>query len=277
MSQTLFSCPLCASPLTAGAQAYTCPKGHSFDRAKEGYVHLLPANKKHSANPGDDKKMSVARNQFLAKGYYSHLRDALTQLSVTHTQGLSNPAILDAGCGEGYYDVGIYQGLMNAGITPRLAGVDLSKPSVRLAAKACPQGEFSVASVYHLPVADQSIDVLVNCFSPLAIEEFLRVLRPNGIFLYVTPAANHLWEMKEVLYDSPYPNKEEAIPYEGFEYLEIYPTEDCPTIQPSETIMSLFGMTPYAWKTPREGVERLAALESLAITTAFRIHVFRKI
>ena len=51
---SLFCCPLCAAPLTRGDHAYTCPGGHSFDLAAAGYVHLLPANRKHSQNPGDD-------------------------------------------------------------------------------------------------------------------------------------------------------------------------------------------------------------------------------
>ena len=34
-------CPLCGAPL-AGDNALKCPSGHSFDRAKEGYWHLLP-------------------------------------------------------------------------------------------------------------------------------------------------------------------------------------------------------------------------------------------
>ena len=45
---SLFRCPLCAAPLEAGDRALRCPKGHSFDRAREGYVHLLPPNRKHS-------------------------------------------------------------------------------------------------------------------------------------------------------------------------------------------------------------------------------------
>ena len=44
-----------------------------------------------------------------------------------------------------------------------------------------------------------------------------------------------------------------------------------------EALLDLFGMTPYAWKTPREGVERLKALEELTVTAAFRIHVFRRL
>lgn len=52
---SLFRCPLCASPLERTAHTYRCPAGHSFDIAKEGYVHLLPPNQKHSAAPGDDQ------------------------------------------------------------------------------------------------------------------------------------------------------------------------------------------------------------------------------
>ena len=40
---SLFRCPLCAAPLVREAGACRCPGGHSFDIAKEGYVHLLPS------------------------------------------------------------------------------------------------------------------------------------------------------------------------------------------------------------------------------------------
>jgi len=44
----------------------------------------------------------------------------------------------------------------------------------------------------------------------------------------------------------------------------------------SQTIMDLFQMTPYFWKTPRQGAFRLAGLTQLDTTISFRIHVFRK-
>ena len=53
-----------------------------------------------------------------------------------------------------------------------------------------------------------AVELLLDCFSPLALEEFRRVLSPGGTFLYVVPAADHLWQLKEVLYDHPYPNEE---------------------------------------------------------------------
>ncbi len=157
-----------------------------------------------------------------------------------------------------------------------MAGIDISKFSLRLAARRERRVEFAVASAYRLPLADGSVDLLLDCFSPLAIDEFRRVLRPGGVFLYVVPAAKHLWEMKEILYDCPYPNEEKETPYEGFTYQEIVPVEDVITLPCRGDIQNLFRMTPYAWKTPKAGVERLSKLDALTVHTAFRVHVFRR-
>lgn len=270
---SLFTCPICAAPLTRDARTYRCPNRHSYDTAKEGYVHLLPANKKHSANPGDDKEMAAARTRFLDGGWYTPLREALCRLCVAYTN--ESPAVVDAGCGEGYYTNGIFSALQNAGARPRLAGVDLSKTALKKAARRTPGGEFAVASVYHLPLGDGCADLLLDCFAPLALEEYRRVLKEGGVFLYVVPAARHLFEMKQVLYENPYENAEENISYEGFDYLDVVPVETSFHLT-HEPLMDLFHMTPYTWKTPKEGVERLAALEGLDVTASFRIHVFRK-
>ena len=102
-------------------------------------------------------------------------------------------------------------------------------------------------------------------------------LKPGGYYLYVVPAAMHLWEMKEILYEKPYPNEEKETPYEGFAYHSIVPVEDTITLENQADIQALFGMTPYAWKTPRAGKERLSALDSLKCRIAFRIHIFQKL
>ena len=218
--------------------------------------------------------MAAARRDFLSKGYYAALRDTLCT-EILSRAGTA-PVLLDTGCGEGYYTSGIYQALLRDGKTPRMAGIDISKFILRYASKREKAVEFAVASSYHLPVADSSIDILLNCFSPLALEEFQRVLKTGGYFLYVVPAAEHLWEMKQVLYDNPYPNAEEAVPYEGFDYVDIVPVTAAMEIRDQASLSALFRMTPYAWKTPKEGVERLNALSELDVTMDFRIHVFRK-
>ena len=270
----LFVCPLCGGGLTRQAGSLRCPAGHCFDVAREGYTYLLPVNRRHSKSPGDDKAMAAARSAFLSKGWYAPLRDALCKLSVSLTGDA--PAVLDTGCGEGYYTAWVYRALLDAGKVPTVAGTDISKPILRLAAKREKNIQFAVASSYHLPVADTSIDLLLNCFSPLALEEFRRVLRPGGHFLYVVPGPDHLWEMKQVLYDAPYPNEDKETPYPGFRYVTIQPVESTLHLTDPADIQALFAMTPYCWKTPKSGVERLCKLTELDCRIQFRIHVFEK-
>ena len=270
---SLFRCPVCGGALTREAHACRCENRHSYDIAKEGYTYLLPPNQKHSAAPGDDKGMAAARREFLSKRYYTPLLNTICSEILARTGDA--PTLLDTGCGEGWYTAGVYQALLAAGKTPRMAGTDISKFILRYAAKREKRVEFAVASSYHLPVADGAVDVLLNCFSPLALEEFRRVLKPGGVFLYVVPAADHLWELKQVLYDTPYRNQEEDIPYEGFTYEAVVPVAGKMWVR-GEALRDLFQMTPYYWKTPKAGAARLAALESLEITADFRIHVFRR-
>ena len=133
-----------------------------------------------------------------------------------------------------------------------------------------------MASSYHLPIHDESIDLLINCFSPLALEEFLRVLKPGGRFLYVVPSERHLWQMKEVLYENPYENPVKQEDYPGFVWQKAIPLRYTITLNSSADIMALFAMTPYAWKTPKAGVERLAQLSQLETEIGFNIHIYKK-
>mgnify|MGYP004617882121 CR=1 FL=1 len=269
-----FLCPLCSGPLETQGHSLRCPMGHCFDLAADGYVNLLPVDQKHSLQPGDDRQMVAGRAAFLSKGYYSPLQQALAQLCIEYSG--PTPVLLDSGCGEGYYTQGIYKALYRNGKNASVLGIDISKFAVKRAARRLPHGEFAVASAYHMPLPDCCADLLLNCFSPLALEEFFRVLRPGGLFLYVVPAARHLWELKQVLYDVPYPNEEKLTPYPGFCYQEVRSVEGRLSLTDPQDIQALFQMTPYAWKTPRAGRERLMKLQRLDTEIAFHIHVFTK-
>ena len=272
---SLFCCPLCLRNLERSEGRYHCSSGHSFDVASAGYTHLLPANRKHSKNPGDDKEMVAARAAFLERGHYAPLLSALCA-AVLDQVTASSPVLLDSGCGEGYYTTALFQALAREGRAPSAAGVDISKFALRRAARRLKEGEFAVASVYRLPLAPRSVDLLTNVFSPLCPEEFARVLRPGGRFLYVVPSPRHLWEMKQVLYDRPYENGVKREDYPGFRWLEAVPLRYSVHLDRSEDVMALFGMTPYAWKTPRAGVARLKALTELDTEIGFDIHVYER-
>ena len=164
-------CPLCGAPL-AGDNALKCPSGHSFDRAKEGYWHLLPVQNTRTKAPGDSREMVAARRAFLSAGYYGIFGQALGELCLEYGQPKAGKPLrlLDAGCGEGWYDRCIAKQFEEAGRPLELAGFDIAKPAVRLAAKALPSARYAVASSFHQPVRTGWADVLLNCFSPFAQE-----------------------------------------------------------------------------------------------------------
>ncbi len=277
---SLFVCPVCGGELQNDDGRYFCAKKHSFDMASEGYVNLLTADRRHSASPGDDRAMARARRDFLDKGYYDALRQALCG-EITLRASPDGLVLLDAGCGEGYYTSGIRDALAAAGIPVRAAGIDISREILRAAARrerrtAENRIEYAVASSFHLPLASNSVDILLDCFSPLALDEFSRVLRRGGYFVYVVPAAGHLWELKRAVYDEPYKNAEKDTPYNGFDYNAVREVKTRILLGSNEDIMALFTMTPYFWRTPREGVERLKALQTLETAAEFRIHIFKK-
>ena len=271
---SLFICPVCRKPLSVIGRSYKCENGHCFDIASEGDANLLPANKKNSKIPGDDKDMAAARSEFLSKDYYRCLKDRLCDIMGSLAADSVN--ILDTGCGEGYYTSHIFQYLTERGIDVHLAGTDISKVILKKAARREKRAEYAVCSSYDLPVADKSIDILLNCFSPLALSEFARVLKSGGRFVYVVPGKRHLWGLKQVLYDVPYENEEKMTPYEGFRYLSVEHAEDEIHLSSQVDIEAMFTMTPYYWKTPRAGKERLAALKELDTRIEFNIHIFEK-
>lgn len=241
--------------------------------AKEGYVNLLPANKKHSKDPGDDKDMVASRTLFLEGGHYEPLRKKVC--SLIEKSHPASPVLLDSGCGEGYYTAAYCDEVKKLG--GFAVGIDLSKSAIKHAAKKCKDGCFAVASVYGIPMKDESTDIVVNCFSPLAIDEFRRILKKDGFFYYIVPDAGHLWELKSILYDKPYPNEVKSEQYDGFELIQTVEVSNVFTLNSGEEILSLLHMTPYTWKTPKDGIQRLEKLSSLTVTAQFRVLVYKRV
>ena len=157
-----------------------------------------------------------------------------------------------------------------------LAGFDLSKDAIRLAAKLLPEAAFAVGGSFSAPVRDGWADVLLNIFSPFAGQEFCRVLRSGGVLLYAVPTARHLYGLKEVLYDEPYENAEQQTEYSGFTLIGERTVTDTITVE-GDQIRNLFAMTPYFWKTPHVGALRLAAKQSLTTEIGFRFLAYRRV
>ncbi|MBR4626191.1 MAG: methyltransferase domain-containing protein [Ruminococcus sp.] len=265
----IYICPVCGKPLERADSAYKCENRHSFDIARSGYVNLLLSKHIGKTVHGDNKLMVRARREFLEKGYYSPLRDALCEEVKARFSG---DILLDAGCGEGYYTTAV-AGTLN---DKNIYGCDISKIAVELAAKRDPSVNYFAGSVFHLPVADASCDMLVTMFAPYCGTEFSRVLRSGGKMLIAIPSTEHLWEMKEILYDNPYKNEVKPYELEGFTFLGSRHLKYKTTLQGADDIMSLFAMTPYYYRTGAEQSERLKVLDELEITADFELLAYSR-
>ena len=155
----MLTCPLCQAPLATVENGVACSAGHRFDRARQGYLNLLPVQHKNSRDPGDNAAMVEARRRFLEAGHYAPLARRLAEL-VAERQPT---CWLDIGCGEGYYSAQI------AEAAPQAAGyaLDISREAVKRGSKRSPQLTWLVASMARVPLADASCDVIVSVFSPL--------------------------------------------------------------------------------------------------------------
>lgn len=279
----MFRCPVCQEPL-AGPQdrsgaggapgpgrSWWCRSGHSFDVAREGYVNLLVSHQRRHRQPGDSAEMLRHRRAFLDAGHYRPLAAAVAAYAEP------GQAVLDAGCGEGYYTR--EWPVARPGL--RLWAVDIAKPAVRLAARrAQPGSAYAVASVYDLPVLDASIDVVISVFAPLASEEFERVLRPGGLVLTVTPGRDHLDGLKARLFADPEQHPETG-PFERPGATTRLRLEDTRRVRyvldlaEPGTIADLLGMTPYAWYVAPQTRAEVAASGQLSTTVDFRISAYR--
>ena len=271
-----FICPVCRGVLERAEHSYVCPSRHSFDIAAKGYVNLLLSNQMNAKLPGDNKMMVNARAEFLNKGYYSHLAETVSQAV---SEVFAGGCILDAGCGEGYYTENIYGKIKEKTEDFKLLGIDISKFACANTArrfKGDDRCETAAASIFHLPLADSSADVLVTMFAPFCREEFYRVLKTGGSFIMAIPAEKHLMSFKAAVYDEPYKNQTADYHIDGFEFIESRMTGRNIFIDNNKDIQSLFSMTPYYYKTSEQGHERVKALSSLETEAEFEVLIYRK-
>lgn len=265
----IFCCPVCGQALTFAPKEAFCPAGHRFDRARQGYFNLLQSQASTTRRHGDDRLMVEARTRFLEQGFYKPLRQCLAEFAVQYVPAPC--AVLDAGCGEGYYTEGIAAALRDAGKDPQIAAIDISRDSAKAIARRPFEKQAVVASAFRLPVLSESCDLILDIFAPCAAEEFARVLKPGGVLLRAVPLERHLFGLKAAIYEKPYENSpvEQALP--GFKSIA---REDlCWTLSldSQAKIDELFKMTPYYYKTSPADQAKVAALQSLSTELAFAV------
>ncbi|MBX7269195.1 23S rRNA methyltransferase [Micromonospora sp. Llam7] len=309
-------CPVCRDPLaeviTGDSRALRCPRRHSFDIARQGYVNLLTGRAPHS---GDTAEMVAARADFLAAGHYDVISAALADAvrhptvlpalcsastsatetgrrccaeanSATATQpntpgaqpaGRADPLVVEAGAGTGRHLTAVLAAV------PAAVGLalDISKPALRRAARAHPRVTAAVADTWQrLPLADGAAAVLLNVFAPRNGAEFRRVLDPHGRLLVVTPAADHLAELVDalgLLRVDPAKEERVAASLDGRFTEEVSAVHRRELTLTGPEVSTLVGMGPSAWHTDRAGLAaRIATLGApVRVTVAVRLGIYR--
>lgn len=267
-----FLCPVCGQLLKESEGSFKCLSGHCFDKSRSGYVNLLISRGKKSH--GDNKIMINARHNFLKKGYYEDLKKSLcSEIKKYSEKGVS---LLDSGCGDGYYTVGMFD-VISGKEKSEVYAIDVSKEALKIAAKSCPKVRFAVASAYKLPFENESFDIVTSLFAPLSFNEFYRVLKKGGVFTTAIPLENHLYQLKQAVYDTPYKNHPESTEQKGFELLNTQEVRKEIYLESNEDIKNLFMMTPYYYKTSLSDQKKLDSLETLSTEIEFLILTYKKI
>ncbi len=183
----VLACPVCGAGFAVVPPGLRCAAGHTFDRARQGHVTLLPPT--GSPHEGDSAQMVADRVAFLTAGHYAGVTAALAG------------AVLADGTPRTVLDLGGGTGAHLAGVLDRAPGavglsLDISRYAARRAARAHPRAVAVVADTWAgLPVRDASVDRVLVVFAPRNGPETARVLRPDGRLVVVTPAADHLAEI----------------------------------------------------------------------------------
>lgn len=264
-NKNMLACPLCGEKLEFNQGSLTCIglRRHNFDIAKSGYVNLNT----HSSSSGDDKDMARARQSFLRKGYYEPFAKAIANAAY------GGEILCDAGCGEGYYTEAVTKNFDAA------LGVDLSKHALTLASKSAKQNSLSdkilytTASVYNLPLADSSCDAIINVFAPCVEEEYARVLKKGGRLIVAAAGREHLYGLKNVLYDTVVPNEERSDYPKKMKLCDVKTVKYEADIE-GDDIYSLFTMTPYFYRTKKESADKLKSMKTLRTLLDFEVRTY---
>ncbi len=183
-------CPVrdCHMPLERVERRVVCPRGHSFDVARSGYINLLQPQERRSKQPGATVAAVKARRRLHDRGVTGPLLRGIAEIIALRAGDI----VLDAGCGDGFYLGNLAR---RTGVDAH--GVDISTAAIDAAARRCPGCEWIVANADRfLPYADGSFSVVLSITGRMNAGEFRRVLRDDGRLLVALPAPDDLIELR---------------------------------------------------------------------------------
>jgi 23S rRNA (guanine745-N1)-methyltransferase len=271
----LLVCPHCGAGLDLGGGGVSCPSGHTFDIARQGYVSLLPGGARTTT--ADTAAMVAARDAFLAAGHFAPLVAAVADEAHGAAPAGTAGCVIDLGAGPGRYLAAVLERM------PERVGLalDLSKHALRRAARCHPRAGAVACDVWGaLPVRSGVAELVLDVFAPRNGPEIRRVLRPDGALVTVTPAAQHLREIVSA-FDllTVDEHKRDRLDRQLSPQLTV--ASETPVMFTMELtaadVHALVTMGPSAWHVDADGLARRirAVSEPVVVTAAVTIAVYR--
>ena len=304
--ERVFVCPVCRAVLRANGRSLRCASGHTYDMARSGYVNLLPPGRKSNARSGDPDSMVRARREFLSGGYYDrYVREAASLAAPFFGGGV----MLDAACGEGHHTL-----ILAESLRPALAvGIDASKKAADAAAKAANASSkaanslsavsesdsgadflhssdslkqspvftsrtgfaFAAGNIFDMPVASASCGLVTVLFAPIPFDEARRVLDVGGVLLTAGAGAEHLIELRRLIYDEVRIKKPADTKPDGFCEVRSENISYKLELDPS-SLLALFEMTPFCFRAGAAARDRIASSGGMSVTVSVDCKLYRK-
>jgi 23S rRNA (guanine745-N1)-methyltransferase len=191
------SCPVrgCHERLHRAGRSFACPRGHSHDIARSGYVNLLQPQDRRSLQAGDSRAAVESRAELIEAGVGRATIDAVVASAQSLIGSRSDAVVVELGSGSGET-----VGLLCAGRATCGIGIDLSTHAAAFAARRFPSVTWVVANAdRRLPLMDRSVDLVLSVHARRNPSECRRVLRPDGHLLVAIPGARDLIELRETV------------------------------------------------------------------------------
>lgn len=229
MENNYLCCPLCKGDLSWNKSGnYQCNLNHNFDVSKYNYLnlHLKKSNNLY------DEALFISRKRIFEAGFYEEVAKALE----TILKQYEVTTIVDVGAGEGYYTSYLCKKY-------EIIAMDISKEAIKLGArKKESHTTWLVADLSNIPLRNNSMDAVLNVFTPSNYDEFKRVLKPEGLVIKVIPGAKHFKELRDCYQLKAHSNQEVKTLFSDMielkEVVEVCTTYNCDQLSDDVVKMS---------------------------------------
>lgn len=185
----MFLCPICHGKMNfSNKNSVVCEKGHCFDLSKHGYINFIPNQQQTKYT----KDLFESRRYIFEEGFYDPLKDSIKQIIEEYLDTSKSIKALDVGCGEGFYGKSLIENIDSLDIY----AMDNAKDAIILGAKKEQKIKWIIGDLANIPLKSDSMDLLINIFTPSNYSEFTRILKGDGYIIKVVPGANYLKELR---------------------------------------------------------------------------------